>query len=38
MDQQVVLGEFVDVLPCALLRQTGHLVAVPSHLPTAGVP
>lgn len=38
MDKQVVLGQFMDVLLCALLRKAGHPVAIPSHLPTGDVP
>lgn len=38
MGQQVVLGQSMDLLPFASLRQTGHFIAIPSHLPTDNVP
>jgi hypothetical protein len=34
----MVLGQSVDVLLCPLLCETGHPVAIPSHLPTRNVP
>jgi hypothetical protein len=33
----MVLGQFVDVLFCSLLREAGHPAAIPSHLPTGDV-
>jgi hypothetical protein len=38
MDKQVVLGQSMDVLLCSVLREAGHPAAIPSHLPTGGVP
>lgn len=34
----MVLGQFVDVLLCSLLREAGHPAAIPSHLPTREIP
>ena len=38
MDEQVVLGELVDVLLCSLLRKTGDPSTISSHLPTDDLP
>lgn len=38
MDQQVVLGQLMDVLLRPLLREAGHPAAIPSHLPARGIP
>jgi hypothetical protein len=38
MDKQVVLGQFMDILLCSLLREARHPIAIPSHLPTGDVP
>jgi hypothetical protein len=37
MDQQVVLGQLMDVLLRPLLREAGHPAAIPSHLPTRDI-
>lgn len=38
VDKQVVLGELMDLLFCLILREAGHPVAIPPHLPTDDVP
>jgi hypothetical protein len=38
VDEQMVLGQLMDLLLCSLLRETGHPVAIPSHLPTRDIP
>ena len=34
----MVLGQSMDILLCSVLREAGHPVAIPSHLPTREVP
>jgi hypothetical protein len=38
VDKQMVLGESVDLLRCSILREAGHIVAIPPDLSTDDVP